>query len=235
MISEERKKELLKHIGVAGYIKVDKLAAKMFTSTSTVRRNLTELEKLGLVRRNHGGVELSGNYTTIPFMSRHLKNSAQKSIIAKKASSFLHENMTVFIDASSTCLHLVPYIEAIKNITVYTNGFELCSLFNDRGIEIRCIGGRMTPVTMSFTGKEAIETAERLYFDAIFFSCSGFSDGIVSDFSDKATQLKLKLLANSKEKYFLCDSTKFGKRSNYTVCTVDDLTEVITDKDYACY
>ena len=229
MIKDERKNQLLKLIGRTGYIKVNDLAARIYTSPSTVRRNLSELEKMGLIRRVSGGAELRSDSLEVPMQLRYKKNHEQKTLIAERAAKYLKDDSVVFIDGSSTCLHMVPFISQHKNITVYTNGVEICSQLCQTDITVYCVGGELLPRSLAFAGEYAIGMVQSVFFDAMFFSCSSFSDGIVTDYSEKEAHLRRALIRQSKKKYFLCDQSKIGKRHSYIVCNETDITEIITE------
>ncbi len=229
MITEDRKNKIISIITQHGYIRNDKLAQKLYTSTSTVRRNLNELEKLGLVKRSHGGVQLINIGVDSPFILRSKKNMTEKKIIAEKASVYLKDNSTIFIDASSTCINLVPHILKHKNITVFTNGIELTTLLSDSDVEVYLLGGKIKRSSLATVGENALRMIDTLYFDEMFFSSSGYANCVISDFSYSETLLRHQIINHSKEKYFLCDSSKKGKQFNYIVCRDSELTEVITD------
>ncbi len=230
-MTEERKNKILEIIGENGYIKVEQLAQKLYTSSSTVRRNLTQLEKLGLVKRSYGGATLSSDSLERPLNFRFQKNHEQKSIIAQKASKFLRDNTVIFIDSSSTCLHMLPYISNHRNITVYTDGLELCALLGENNVKVYCLGGAYLPRSKAFYGEYAENVVGSLYFDTLFFSASGFCDNTITDVSEPSSPLRRKLVKNSKEKYFLCDSSKIGKKDTYVICGKNEITKVITETE----
>lgn len=226
-MTEERKNAILKIIGQSGYIKVESLANKIFTSTSTIRRNLSELEKEGLVKRSYGGVELSFDMTERPLKFRLQKNHLEKRIIAQKAAKFIKDNSVIFIDGSSTCLHMVQFIDEFKNISVYTDSLEVCAALGERNINVYCTGGIYLPRSRAFAGEYAISMVEKINFDTMFFSCSGINNGVITDITEPSSHLRRKILKNSKEKYFLCDKSKIGKTDTNIICDVKDITAVI--------
>ncbi len=229
MINEERKNQLLKIIGQTGYIETEKLAKKMFTSASTIRRNLAELEKMGLVKRSYGKVTLANVGIDVPMKSRFPKNHEQKMEIAAKATKYLKDDSVIFIDASSTCLHLIPCLNRYKNLTVYTNSIELCSSLVDSGITVYCVGGKLVPRSLAYVGEYAIRMIQTVFFDALFFSSSGYANGIITDYSEAETHLRRELIKQSKQTYFLCDTSKIGQSFNYVVCRKEDISQMITE------
>lgn len=228
-MKEEQIDGLIRLIEENGFVTVKYLAKVTFTSESTVRRQLTELENMGLIKRSYGGAEIRKDNINTPIELRLQKNHKAKDAIARKAAEFIYDNETVFIDGSSTCLHMGQYLSAKKGLTVYTYAAELCAILAAHGINVYCLGGRYDKVSKVFTGEYAIKMIESIYFDAFFFSDSGFCDGIISDYNEAETHMRRALLAQSARKYFLCDSEKFGKRSPYILCTEKDVDGIITE------
>lgn len=228
-MKEEQIDGLIRLIEENGFATVKYLAKVTFTSESTVRRQLTELENMGLIKRSYGGAEIRKDNINTPIELRLQKNHKAKDAIARKAAEFIYDNETVFIDGSSTCLHMGQYLSAKKGLTVYTYAAELCAILAAHGINVYCLGGRYDKVSKVFTGEYAIKMIESIYFDAFFFSDSGFCDGIISDYNEAETHMRRALLAQSARKYFLCDSEKFGKRSPYILCTEKDVDGIITE------
>ena len=117
-----RQKQILELLEATDHLSVKELSKLTYTSESSVRRDLTRLENLSLLKRTHGGAcainELSG---AVPLRSRMTQSVAEKRKIARVASSFLKDGQSVMLDGSSTAGYLVPYIAKHKNITLFTN------------------------------------------------------------------------------------------------------------------
>ena len=229
MLKEDRKSELLKIIEEAEFISVDELAERLYISPSTIRRNLSELEQAGYVKRTHGGVEIYDESYHAPLRLRMKKQHPEKNSIARQAAARIRDDSIVFMDGSSTCLHMVPYLQKKKNITVYTNGVELCSRLAETDIPVYCLGGALLPRSRAFSGELSVSMARTMFFDALFFSCGGLDGDAVTDYSQSEACLRRVLLEQSQEKYLLCDSSKLGVRYPYVICTREDLTEIIID------
>lgn len=228
-MKDDRIDSLIKLIDKNGFATVKYLAAVTYTSESTVRRQLTELENMGLIKRSYGGAEIKKDNLNIPIELRLQKNHRAKDAIAKKASSLVYDNQTVFIDGSSTCLHMGQYLIGKNGLTVYTYGVELCAILAQHNIPVYCLGGKYDRISKVFSGEYALKMAESIYFDSFFFSAGGFADGIITDYSESEAHLRRTLLNQSKKKYFLCDSEKFGRRSAYILCNERDIDGVITE------
>lgn len=229
-MKEEQIERLLKIIEENGYATVKYIAKATYNSESTVRRQLTVLERMGLISRSYGGAELRKDNINKPIELRLQKNHRQKDTIAKKAVALLEDNAVIFIDASSTCQHMAPYLADKKHITVYTYSAGLCDILAGFGLKhIYCLGGLYNRTSKVFTGEYAVSMAQKIYYDYFLFSSSGFSNGVISDYSAEETHIRRAVLLNAEKKYFLCDSGKFGKHSANILCRETELTGVISE------
>ncbi len=226
----ERKEEILSLIQETGYVSVEQLSKKLYISPSSIRRNLTELEKQGYIKRSYGGAALYDDAGNAPLKLRLRKNHKQKDAIARQAATHLRDDMVIFLDGSSTCLHMVPYLQKFRNLTVYTNGIELCTLLGQARIPVYCLGGLLIPNSLAFGGEYAISMAKSMYFDALFLSCGGADEELITDYSLPESQLRRILTKQADRVYMLCDSSKLGKRFPYIICKKAEVTAFICDK-----
>ena len=126
-MSKEREKEILKLLLANKKVTVSELSEKLYTSASSVRRDLARLEKQGLLKRIHGGAEIledSLSSLKIPFAMRELEQSDAKILIAKKAIGLVSDYDVIFMDSSSSAYTLIPYLASKNHLTVITNGVK---------------------------------------------------------------------------------------------------------------
>ena len=228
MSKNSRNEEILQLVNSRGVISVGELSEKTYASTSTVRRLLTELERQGLIRRYHGGAE-SVLSLRPPQIIRHQYNQKEKKQIAERAAALVNPDSCIFIDASTTLQYMIPYLSGIKDLTVYTNGADTAMRLAEAGVRVISTGGELLLESMAYVGAAAIETVRRLRFDAVFFSSAGFDAELVTDWSERETELRRAVIEQSKKLYFLADSTKRGKSFTHIVCRTCELDEIISE------
>ena len=137
----ERQKEILGILYQRGRATVRELSKTLFVSEMTVRRDLTEMEKGGFLRRYRGGAMLKINTGEMPIGERLLLDRKEKEEIAGKCVRYLSDDITVFIDSSSTCQYIIPYLSQYKNITVVTNSISALLTLGKMHIFTILIGG----------------------------------------------------------------------------------------------
>lgn len=232
MLKSERQEMILEILQECKYITTQELAEKTFSSYSSVRRDLEELEDSGLINRSYGKVELANrNSLLVSYPIRINKNSAQKNIIAKKAASLIKEGDTIFIDPSSSCSFFAKELFHMKGITVITNNVEVLSFMSQSNIDVICSGGLQTaPNRYALVGPIAEETFRNIHADwAVFSARSVTEDGQIYDVHYNETALRKVMLENAEKKLFLCDSSKLGTNSTYYQCCLADIDYMACD------
>lgn len=230
MIKNKRQEEIIEILKKDGFATVRHLGDRLFASQPTVRRDLDYLEKEGLVHRSHGGAILAGDKINTPVSFRQKKRYREKLRIARLASELIERDLVVFTDASTTALCLSDFIEKKDGVTVVTNGLPMCQTLAKGDITVYSTGGRLYGESMAFVGGVAERAALHFNADIMFFSASSFDDsGQITDYSESETSLRIAMLSKSRVKVFLFDSSKFGSRSAFSVCSADDIDYIVAD------
>ena len=132
MVSYERMSKILDILSKRKMISTIQLESLMYCSTSTLRRDLIQLEKDGKIIRSHGKVRLvTTNNVEYTYECRKQEETFGKKNIAETASTFLTDNQSIFIDSSSTAAMLVPYFANLQNLRIITNGLEIARQLNN--------------------------------------------------------------------------------------------------------
>lgn len=231
MFNIERQQEIMRILALRKSATVHRLAQETYASESTVRRDLSELEKQGKVRRTFGGVVLSEtNDRQVPWLLRSSQNNAAKREIAARAKDFLSDGKLIFLDASSTVSFLVPYIGELSSVTVVTNSPNASVELGRLGVKNYCTGGLLLDSSLAYVGSFAEQFVSRFHADMMFFSSRGMTDeGEVTDSSVDETRVREAMMSRSSKKILLMDKTKLGKRYMCTLCRADELDAVIID------
>lgn len=108
MLVNERQNEIYKYLQKHGSATVKTLAETFYVSEATLRRDLAEMQRLGLAERSHGGATLPEGAGEISMFVRVEKNAKEKEIAVTNALKSLPNFFAAFIDSSSTALALVP-------------------------------------------------------------------------------------------------------------------------------
>ena len=227
----EREKQILEILLKDKRATVQQLAKALFISEPSVRRDLASLEKQNLIKRVHGGAvleETALSRNKIPFLIREYEQSSAKVQIAQKAIELVRDNDVVFLDASTSCYYLIPFLAARRNLTVITNGVKALAKLAEYDITAFSTGGALINSCLVLVGEEACQTIDSFHADIAFFSCRGVSDdGFLTDIAREENIVRKRMIQRSRKSYLLCATEKFGKTYYHNLCHKDEITGIL--------
>lgn len=231
----EKEQDLLNLLTHANTVMTVKdISNKLFISEPTARRYLSSLSEKGLVVRTHGGAMINYNVSlnkSVPLYLRMTSLSETKELIAQKASELIKDGQFIFLDASSTSFHLLPFLRTFRDITICTNGLKTAITLAEMNINTIALGGEVNLSNLSCNSVETLDMIKNFNADILFFSCDALSsDGILTDNTKESTHLRRQLLKTSAIKVLLMDSSKFNKKCYNNLCSLSDIDYFISDK-----
>lgn len=231
MVSFERTSRIMEILSKRKVIPTVQLESLLFCSTSTLRRDLIALEKEGKIIRTHGEVRLvTTNNVEYAYSARSLEESAGKQKIAETASTFLADNLSLFIDSSSTAATLVPYFSKLNNLSIVTNGIEIARQLNNfDNITLFFCGGHIGYGTNSALGDFATQFIDNFHADVAFFSCRGLDRFATYEANHNQALFKQHMIANSSTSILLADHSKFNTTHYFKLANYTALDYIITD------
>lgn len=231
MLASKRQDFITKIITEQKFITVEQLSQEFNVSGETIRRDLKNLEKKGILKRAYGGAYLEGaRDNDVNVQVRKDKMIQNKEAIAAICSQFLQPDDTLFLDSSTTALEIAKLITDVP-ITVITNSLIIVNQLSGlRNVRIISLGGVLDVVNMCFTGKTTINEISNYYAKKGFISCRSLSMKYgVMDSNEQIGQVRSAAMANSNKCYLIADHTKFD---NTALCKINDLNQfeaIITD------
>jgi DeoR/GlpR family transcriptional regulator of sugar metabolism len=226
---EIRKEQVLHQLDIDGQVQVVALAEKLQVSQVTIRQDLMNLEKQGLLQRVHGGAI---QHVEDDISNRLAVDYALKMKIASKATALVNDGETVFIESGSTCCLLAFQLgKQKKDVTILTNSnFIAHYVRNLPALHVTLLGGDYQTDSEACVGPLARKNISQYFTDKCFFGIDGF-DTIVG-FSG-CNQARAEIVASMHNQcntmIALSTSKKFGKRGIVKLVETTDVDIVITD------
>lgn len=239
LVKNQRSKEILQQLLQDGEVSVDSLAKKLKTSTSTVRRELAELERSGLLRRTHGGAIRVEPLLYEPF--RHLSSfSAQEQLhagekrrIGLAAAEIIRDGEIIALGAGTTTTQVARSIHHRKGITVVTNAVNIAMELSHRAdLKVIVTGGLMSGDWFALTGPTGIAAVGEIFYDKVFIGVDGVhpEHGLTTNYADQAAMHRA-MMRQSRQRIVVADHTKIGDIGTALIAPVKDVDLIITDKD----
>ncbi|MBE3102874.1 MAG: DeoR/GlpR transcriptional regulator [Bacilli bacterium] len=230
MLTNERFDLILSLLTEKQTIKIQEIVDATSSSESTIRRDLTELENLGKLERIFGGATIPSRQFMEPSISdKSTKNLQEKIHIAEYAASFVQEGDCIFLDAGSTILQMIPFLQD-KKVVVVTNGLTHVESLNEFGIQTYLTGGFIKRRTGALVGSQTIQSLESYRFDLCFLGVNGFHADFGFTTPDPEEAAIKKLASSLAQKTFVvADHTKANKVSFAKIMDIN-LAELIVNK-----
>ncbi|MGK0577092.1 DeoR/GlpR family DNA-binding transcription regulator [Macrococcus capreoli] len=201
------------------------------SSESTIRRDLSTLEKEGKLIRVHGGAKkITEKHRDIAFAIKSTTKVEEKNEMAKIAALQIKDHDCIYLDAGSSTLAMIPYLMQ-HHITVVTNGATHVPKLVDKGIEVYMIGGFIKTDTYASIGVQAIENLKQFRFDKAFMGANGIHEtyGLTTPDIEEA-YIKQIAVNCAQKSYFLLDDSKFEEYTFAKICDLEqDKTIIITN------
>lgn len=229
MFKNERTDRIMEILKENKYTTVEKLVSELHYSPATIRRDLTYLAKIGLVRKSYGGVRIEENAK--PLIVREHEMHDEKMKICKMAADLINDGDFIFIDGTTTTFFLGEFLELKKDITVMTSNLKLALLLGEKNVNCFVTGGKVVDTGM-LAGTLADDAVKRLTeIDLCFFSVGSLSDdgnlGIAEHFSSMTAEAVRK----AKRSVLLCDSSKMKKSYFVGAFSLSEVDTVISDTE----
>jgi DeoR/GlpR family transcriptional regulator of sugar metabolism len=208
---------------LAGYLKV---------SESTVRRDVEELEKRGLLTKQYGSIfwirprEIEQDY----FRYRQSENIEIKERLARVAASLVEDGDAVFFESGTTLYAAVKYILS-QNVTVVTADIAIAAeLAKMNNVSSVMLGGYIWRGSFVVTGEIAENTLNNMNFTKYFTSPGAIgSEGELMYYTIQTTNIRDRAMAKAKTVVVVCDSSKYSKIGFITNGNITNANILVTD------
>ena len=230
---ELRLLDILGTIREKGYMTTQELAEKFNVSVSTVRRDLSELNRRGMVSVSKNGVvPISETIIDTPVGFRSTVNVQAKALIARNALQLVSSGSVIFLDSSSTVLQMVSGLRNMRNIVVVTNSLPVATRFQGSLVPVHLLGGEMSTLSKGFFGPAAEEAVRAFNFDLAFFSPVAVTPtGFAAETAEYAASLRRAAMEQAQSAVLLFDHSKIGLTRPYNIAHLDAFRYLITDDE----
>ncbi|WP_105166582.1 DeoR/GlpR family DNA-binding transcription regulator [Pseudoalteromonas sp. T1lg23B] len=231
--TQQRRHTILSRVNEEGEVSVEALAAEFETSEVTIRKDLTALEKSGLLLRRYGGAvalpqEIVGS-------ANGEQDSRRKTAIAKAAAKLIKDHNRIIIDSGRTTAAMIPELSNKRGLVVMTNAMNianrLLSLENEPTLLMT--GGTWDPHSESFQGQVAEQVLRSYDFDQLFIGADGIDVARGTTTFNELVGLSQLMAQAAREVIVMVESDKVGRKIPNLELPWQQVTTLITDENLA--
>ncbi|RAG85495.1 alkaline phosphatase [Streptacidiphilus pinicola] len=242
MAAHERWSQLLELLGAQGRIGVEEAAEALGVSPATVRRDLEELAAQQLLIRTRGGAVAAAVAYDLPIRYKTARQADEKHRIAKAAAALIPPGSIVGLNGGTTTSEVARELATRADLaehadgtalTVVTNAINIASELAVRPhVKTVVTGGVARPSSFELTGPLAMLVMAGLSLDYAVLGVDAIDPGFGALTHDESEAGANRAMAEHADKVIIvADSTKLGRRAFARVCTIDEISVLVTDKN----
>lgn len=232
---EDRQQQIVNHLKVNQFATVADLIDLVNYSEATVKRDLVLLEDSGLIRRTRGGAMIIDNKKIdVPYLMKvtRLNEEDNKQYIADVAATLVKDDMVIFVDSSTTSLHLIKNLSKFDGLQVITNGVLTAAMLSEfTTAHVSVLGGSIVPKRATINGSKAYNDILTYNADMAFIGCRGldFDHGVTETHEGEAL-IKKAFRRQANHVVVLATEDKLDHKYMYQAIACHEIDYLITEK-----
>jgi DeoR family transcriptional regulator of aga operon len=213
-----------------GSVTIAEVEALFGVSPVTVRRDLEQLERRGVVRRTHGGAVLPAG--TAGHATDRAPEPESARALAEAAADMLAPRDSLFLDSSALSFELARRIlETGLSVTLLTNSVRVMHLVfvhAGPGIDLIGLGGTLARPAGSFVGPATVRAVGEHFADRLFLGVAGVTAaGMLTESDPLEAEIKRAMIAQAGAAVLLLDAATLAGHGLNAVAEVTRLSAVI--------
>lgn len=226
----ERQAQVAEIVRQEGHAKVDDLAQRFGVTTQTIRKDVNALCARGLLRRVHGGVELSP-VTAGHYDLRRILNLGAKRAIATAAASVIPNEASIAVSIGTTPEMVVASLGQHQGLRLFTNNLHVAMTaqrFDNATVTIP--GGTLRNAEADIVGPTAVDFFDSYKFDFGVFGVAAVDEnGALLDLSEEDVRSRDAIFRNADTRILVLDVSKFNRKAHARSGMIHDVEQVICD------
>jgi DeoR/GlpR family transcriptional regulator of sugar metabolism len=230
-LPDARRQVILDRINRDGRVITGELRDLFGLSEDTIRRDLREMAKAGLLTRVHGGA-LPVAPVSNRFNSQHPLPSSSLVELAKTAASLLERDQVIFFDGGTTNLEISKQLDPALKATAITISPQIAVVLSGYyHLEVVLLGGQMNAQSLTTQGAAVLRQINDIRADVCLLGVCSIHPKIGLTAMDyEETQIKQRLVQTSVDTMAVVSADKFGTAVPFSICSLKEISYLVTDK-----
>lgn len=233
LLRSQRQARIIQQLQTQGFVEIAQLSKEFAADRSTIRRDLQDLDRRGLVRRTRGGAlaaQASGNLD-VPYEVKRTERMHAKTAIGKAAATLVGRSETVILDSGSTTYQVAVALRNRRDVSVVTNDLRIATyLAESPRIQLLVTGGILLESVYTLVGPQTVSQLRALHVDRVILGADAIhhANGITNR-TVVEVEVKRAMIAAAQEVIVVADSSKFENRALTPICALNEIDQIITD------
>jgi len=232
LAKEERHRRIITELRTNPTVRISTLADEYSVSTETVRRDIDELSRKGLVNRTYGGAASTALGWEPAVNQRGGTMVPERDRIARHAVASIQAGDVLMVDGGSTTTRFARRL-AIEGtpVTVITNSIGVVTaLAACPDIRVIVCPGEFDGTEDAVYGPETGDFLGRFHANVAVLSAGGITPKGLTDVDSRASWVKRWMMQRAEQTIAMMDHSKFDLAQLEVVQPLDGLACLICDR-----
>lgn len=214
-----RRALVVERLALDGFVSVADLSAELGVSDVTLRSDLDDLARAGILRRVHGGaLPTTGSVREASVETTAEREADLKKRIGRRAAALVHDGDSILLDVGSTTLAVARALVARSDLTdvvVITNGLSIALALEPAipRFTVVLTGGTLRPLQHSLVNPMVSNALDGVHVDLAVIGCTGIDDtGRVTNVNLPEAEVKRQMMDAASRRVLVADASKAGRR-----------------------
>lgn len=229
-LQQERIIKIMDYLSEHETASVAELSKLLGVSLVTIRKDLAQMEKDGVLSKTRGGAVLSSKKSA---PAQRIRIPAELERIADLAVEQIQPGDFIFLNSGMTCLALAERVKDISGVSVITNNVSAVSVLKPKVQNIILLGGELeqTPDGLITTVDANVgNSLGNIFVNKAFSSGVGIDPEIGLTVNTMGSTYIYKYIPQlCSEWYVMMDANKFNVKAFYQAASIKQISTLVTD------
>lgn len=228
-----RHERIVELIHNRGFLTTDQLVTIFQVTPQTIRRDLNELDRQGLISRHHGGAgEPTSSTVNTAYSERKGLCHDEKNQMAAALVQRIPDGASLFINIGTSTEAVAHALLGHSCLKVVTNNLHVASILLQRDdFTVLMAGGEVRNRDGGIIGEAARDFIGQFSVDYAVMGISGIDlDGSLLDYDYHEVRVAQAMIANSRHRFLVADHSKIGRNAMIRLGHLRDIDALFTDR-----
>ena len=232
MKQENRHQAILYAVMRQGYVSIEALAEELGVSSQTIRRDISELDRTGMLERRPGGASCRTTILNSAYDARQVEDFKDKERIARTIAEYIPDNSSIFLTLGTTVEVIAYALLERSGLMVITNNVVAALTLNKKtDFEVVLASGYMRKSSNGLVGESTIGFVNGFQCDYMITSTGGISetDGHLFDYHTADVSVAQSMMRNANKVLLAASRSKFGRQAVVRVTPLKSVDVLFTN------
>lgn len=208
------------------------MVARYRVTEQTIRRDLSLLSDMQLIKRVHGAAKPINSTENIAYRDRQILNLNEKQRIATAIATHVPDHASLFINIGTTTETIAHALMKHKGLQIITNNLHVATVMSQKpDFRVIITSGEVRAADGGIVGEATIDFIQQFKLDYGIIGISAIDeDGVLLDYDYREVRVAQSIIEHSRQVFLAADHSKFGRKAMVRLGHLSQADMLFTDR-----